>query len=513
MKKKKIKNINRHGEILGTPPELYKYRNTKNDIDHGNVEQKENINNITNNSKKKSMFNQVNHKYETYSKNNSQTDVSNIENIYGSRENLVDSNEIDACENIYQSVHFSTENLEELYDNEDIDDKHNINFISPYDLSNCDTKNTSYDSNIKKSPNPKNGFHSDQTKIGYNVNNINEQNKNKVDEAQNNEYRDYMLNENYRIDKAFMPPDENFLMQNINFRTNANFGADETYRSNDGFIANETYIPNDNHETENVHINDSRYKEQQSFETNSKINDNKSINYDYQNMNYGEDGYSNEKKDRNNHVKYPRNDYNEQSYDLTYTHDPSYGKENYPEGGLEQEKNHYRSDDNLKNYLNNFQDKTAYKENIFLDEMTNHDYLPRDYDKNYQNAEFHNLRIKGQYQEFDETDQYTPYNHYAKPFVEYEYDHEQPVNTERREFKKDEQPLYVNVKQFHAIRKRKMRRDHLDTLMKQQNSGYLHESRHRHAMNRMRAPSGRFLTKEETAKLKNRRKDNNDQRK
>lgn len=71
-----------------------------------------------------------------------------------------------------------------------------------------------------------------------------------------------------------------------------------------------------------------------------------------------------------------------------------------------------------------------------------------------------------------------------------------------------EQPLYVNIKQFHCIRKRKLRRDFLDTLMKQPNTpGYLHESRHRHAMNRVRAPSGRFLTKEETAE---RRKINNE---
>ncbi|KAM0687367.1 Transcriptional activator [Conglomerata obtusa] len=70
-----------------------------------------------------------------------------------------------------------------------------------------------------------------------------------------------------------------------------------------------------------------------------------------------------------------------------------------------------------------------------------------------------------------------------------------------------EQPLYVNVKQYNCIRKRKMRRDFLDTLMLHANqAGYLHESRHKHAMNRLRAPSGRFLTKEETEEL--RRKQN-----
>lgn len=64
------------------------------------------------------------------------------------------------------------------------------------------------------------------------------------------------------------------------------------------------------------------------------------------------------------------------------------------------------------------------------------------------------------------------------------------------------QEIYVNIKQYDAIRKRKARRDHLDSLMEIQRSSYLHESRHRHAMKRLRAPSGRFLTKEEMAELK-----------
>lgn len=60
------------------------------------------------------------------------------------------------------------------------------------------------------------------------------------------------------------------------------------------------------------------------------------------------------------------------------------------------------------------------------------------------------------------------------------------------------QPLYVNAKQLNWIRKRKSRRDMLDSMMVTSKSNYLHESRHRHAMKRLRAPSGRFLTKEET---------------
>ncbi|EQB61946.1 ccaat-binding transcription factor subunit hapb [Vairimorpha apis BRL 01] len=63
------------------------------------------------------------------------------------------------------------------------------------------------------------------------------------------------------------------------------------------------------------------------------------------------------------------------------------------------------------------------------------------------------------------------------------------------------QGTYINVKQLNCIQKRKMRREYLDTLMAEQKNNYLHESRHRHAMQRKRAPSGRFLTKEETLEL------------
>lgn len=57
----------------------------------------------------------------------------------------------------------------------------------------------------------------------------------------------------------------------------------------------------------------------------------------------------------------------------------------------------------------------------------------------------------------------------------------------------------LNPRQVFWIRKRKMRREMLDALMITQKNNYVHESRHRHAMKRLRAPSGRFLTKEETA--------------
>ncbi|KAG0442350.1 Nuclear transcription factor Y subunit A-3 [Dictyocoela muelleri] len=69
-------------------------------------------------------------------------------------------------------------------------------------------------------------------------------------------------------------------------------------------------------------------------------------------------------------------------------------------------------------------------------------------------------------------------------------------------------PIFVNVNQYDCIKKRKLRREFLDSIMETR-TGYLHESRHRHAMNRLRAPSGRFLTKEEMMELK--KNENNEQ--
>ncbi|ELA41051.1 uncharacterized protein VICG_01933 [Vittaforma corneae ATCC 50505] len=60
----------------------------------------------------------------------------------------------------------------------------------------------------------------------------------------------------------------------------------------------------------------------------------------------------------------------------------------------------------------------------------------------------------------------------------------------------------LNPRQVFWIKKRRLRRETLDSLMKATNSNYIHESRHRHAMKRLRAPSGRFLTKEETLVIK-----------
>lgn len=60
----------------------------------------------------------------------------------------------------------------------------------------------------------------------------------------------------------------------------------------------------------------------------------------------------------------------------------------------------------------------------------------------------------------------------------------------------------LNPRQIFWIKKRKARREILDSLIKASNGNYIHESRHRHAMKRLRAPSGRFLTKEEMNQLK-----------
>lgn len=68
----------------------------------------------------------------------------------------------------------------------------------------------------------------------------------------------------------------------------------------------------------------------------------------------------------------------------------------------------------------------------------------------------------------------------------------------------NEEPLYVNAKQYHRILKRRMARARLEELNRlvRSRKPYLHESRHRHACSRPRGKGGRFLTAEEIETLK-----------
>lgn len=70
----------------------------------------------------------------------------------------------------------------------------------------------------------------------------------------------------------------------------------------------------------------------------------------------------------------------------------------------------------------------------------------------------------------------------------------------------DDQPTYVNPKQYARILKRRESRKKQTgtdvTSYTPRKRSYMHESRHKHAMQRRRGPGGRFLSKEEREAIK-----------